>query len=109
MTTGPGRGTSTELKIQILEQDRDVVHMKVVAGDTGFEVMANVVHEEGTLTLREVHVSRTSGSFVSPSIYLRAAREFQRLFSAELLIIHGGVRTSGASPGHQPRPIRLKT
>jgi hypothetical protein len=93
------------ITIRILDQDEDVYELHVTAGDVHFEVITELVLEGDALIARGLHISGQGPGTASPSVLLAAARESGRSWNAHTNIIEGGVRTTGANPGHTPRQI----
>jgi len=91
--------------VRILERDGNVVEAAFRGATGEARVITEVLREGDTLVLRGTHIS---GSATLREAF-GAAREFGRQEGARFVRIEGGVRTTGANPGHVPRPITLET
>jgi len=91
--------------IQILEREGNTViaSFKVAKGEA--RVIAEVMREGDTLFLRGAHIEG-QGTMREA---IQAARAFGQEQGAKRVIIEGGIRTTGANPGHTPRPITVET
>jgi len=91
--------------ITVLEREGNVViaSFRGAAGES--KVIAEVVQQGDTLLLRGTHIQ---GSATLKEA-LAAAVKFAREQGAKRVTIEGGPRTTGARPGHIPRPITLET
>jgi hypothetical protein len=91
--------------LRIVEEDNNVMHtiFKTTPGDV--TVMMNVAREPGRLVLSQIHVE---GNGLTRAIIKRAARELGLMEGVDEVVLRGGVRTSGASPGTTPKPIFVK-
>lgn len=97
---GAGKGG-----IQILERERNLIiaSFKVANGEA--RVMAEMVRDGDKLILRGAHIEG-SGTLKEA---LSAAKAFGREQGVKQVVIEGGTRTTGANPGHVPRPIIIDT
>jgi hypothetical protein len=81
----------------------------VAEGENGeIRIMGNIETNEGTITLDQTHI-RGQGAGTSGLREMgEIIREFGRSRGASEVIIQGATRTTGARPGHTPRPIRVR-
>jgi RHS repeat-associated protein len=101
-----GKGASTpKAMVQILEREGNVViaSFKVANGEA--RVAAEVIRDGERLILRGAHIEG-DGTLKEA---LSAAKSFGREQGVKQIIIEGGLRTTGAKPGHLPRPITIDT
>jgi hypothetical protein len=98
-------GIAATSGLTILEREGNVVigSFKGAAGEA--RVISEMVREGDTLILRGTHIE---GRTTLKEAF-NVAREFGRQQGAKTVIIEGGARTTGANPGHVPKPIRLET
>lgn len=100
------------MEIVLLEQDRDVLRVRVQTPLGDFELIANIRYSDDVLYLEEMHLGGPGPNTIGPAAFRRAIREFGRqvmeLADVATLVIEGGIRTSGARPGHRPRRIVLR-
>ena len=95
---------------RITEATEEEGMIEIVAeGENGeIRIMGNIEINEGTITLEQAHIqgqgSGTSGLKEMGEII----REFGRSRGASEVIIQGATRTTGARPGHTPRPTRVR-
>jgi hypothetical protein len=70
--------------------------------------MAEPAMRDGTtLVLRAMHAQDSYPNAVGPANLRVVARALMERLDIDGLIIEGAIRTSGASPGRRPRPIRF--
>ncbi|MBX3740210.1 MAG: hypothetical protein KF712_04420 [Akkermansiaceae bacterium] len=92
-------------RITIHERDENVV-VSSFEGDAGeARIVAEMIQDGDTLILRGVHIEG-KGTLKEA---LEAARNFGREQGAKRVIIEGGRRTTGAKPGHIPKPLSIDT
>ena len=98
-------GLAAKSGVQILEREGNVVvaSFKVAKGEA--RVAAEMVRDGDRLILRGAHVEG-NGTLKEA---LSAAKSFGREQGVKEVVIEGGVRTTGANPGHLPRPITINT
>ena len=76
--------------------------MKVAGGEATFT--GEILREGDALILRGAHVEG-SGTW---SELRAAAQQWGRANGVKRVVIEGGKRTTGANPGHIPRPIIIE-
>jgi hypothetical protein len=104
--------TKDDLVIEIDDPltDDPIVTATIRTPDGDLMVMAEVLVNDKTLSLRDLHLH---GVNIGPLEYgyrrLRAlvAGVMDTLEKYDAIVVQGAVRTSGAGKGHRPRPIRF--
>ena len=91
--------------IRIVETDGDVVELVATTACGDVRIITGLERDGDNLILRGMHVDGPGARSLGLQGLRDLAREFGRQHSARFVIIHGGVRTTGANPGHVPRPI----
>lgn len=92
----------------LLEKDGDVHEFSVKLAKGELIVITKVDVDGNVLTLRDLHVDG-AGPGTSSAFELRQViRAFGQSFGTSTVIVHGFARTTGANPGHTPRPIILR-
>lgn len=91
--------------VRIVEQDGNTVRAIIDVAKGQAEVIAEVVREGERITLKGAHIA---GEGTLKEV-LQAAKEWGREQGAKEIVIEGGKRTTGAKPGHIPRPIEIQT
>lgn len=96
---------SAKSGVQILEREGNIViaAFKVAKGEA--RVAAEMVRDGDKLVLKGAHIEG-SGTLKEA---LSAAKSFGREQGVKEVVIEGGIRTTGANPGHLPRPITIST
>jgi RHS repeat-associated protein len=97
--------------VRIVEQAPGVIHLEVKTAQGVYEVVANVVQEGSTVVLKQVDIQGTEGMFGGPALIkeLRAAaKQLGKMMGVDEVVVEGGVRRSGANPGHTPPAFRVK-
>jgi hypothetical protein len=104
LTVGPvGRAAGGGIRILEREGNHIIGAFNVAKGEARF--VGELVREGDDLILRGAHIE---GDATLREIFA-AAREFGREQGAKRVIVQGGRRTTGASPGHTPRPLMIET
>lgn len=98
-----GGGGAAAVSVRIVEQSDDIVNIVARSGGVSVEVVAQMAREGGDLVLRGAHVE-ASGALLRADIRAFAV-ELGRQQDATRVIVQGGVRRSGARPGHIPSPM----
>lgn len=91
--------------LRIIEEDRNVLHAVIQTTEDLVTIMANVVRQPTRLVLDKVHVE---GGGLTRAIIRKAATELGSMKGVDEVLLLGGVRTSGANPGHVPKPILVR-
>jgi hypothetical protein len=89
----------------IVERDGNVVIVTFRGSAGEARVITELVRVGDTLILRGAHIEGAA----SLREAIKAAAQFGREQGAKRVIIEGGRRTTGANPGHMPRPITVET
>jgi hypothetical protein len=100
-----GISSAGPLAITILEREGNVIIASFRGGAGEARAITELVRQGDTLILRGTHIEGAA----TLKEALRAAAQFGRSQGAKRVIIEGGRRTTGANPGHIPRPITIET
>ena len=98
-----------ELSVRIVETDGDVAEFlaETPAGEIS---VITAIHREGDdLILRGLHIDGPGADTAGLGTLRELARILGRQWGVRRVMIFGGVRTTGAKPGHTPRPIIVVT
>lgn len=97
--------TAPKNSFSINDREGDIIigTFKGTAGEG--QVIGTMIREGDTLILRGVHIDGRATLREA----LAVAREFGREQGVKRVIIEGGSRTTGARPGHAPRPLTVET
>jgi RHS repeat-associated protein len=100
-----GIASGGAVAITVLEREGNVIiaSLRGAAGEA--RVITELVRQGDTLILRGTHIEGAA----TLKEALRAAAQFGRNQGVKRVIIEGGRRTTGANPGHIPRPITVET
>ena len=94
-----------ERTINLVEREGNVVEYALKGPRGQMNVMTEMDRKGNTIILRGTHIEGAGPG----SQGLRELREFARLFAREQgamkIVIEGGMRTTGANPGHIPKDI----
>jgi RHS repeat-associated protein len=102
-TVGPVGRTAGGIRILEREGNHIIGAFNVAKGEARF--VGEIVREGDDLILRGAHIE---GDATVREVFT-AAREFGREQGAKRVIVQGGRRTTGANPGHIPRPLTIET
>lgn len=100
-----GVGTVARVSITILEREGDVIIASFRGAIGEGRIITELVRQGDVLIMRGTHIE---GSATLREA-LNAAAQFGRDQGVKRVIIQGGRRTTGANPGHVPRPITVET
>ncbi len=100
-------GGGAGVTVTILENDEGVVWGTAETPNGIIEFMGNLTMEGRLLIVRQLHIEGAGSGTAGLLILSRIVQALGRQFGATEVEIHGGVRTTGANPGHIPRPIRV--
>lgn len=95
--------------VRILERDpAGALHVQGSSDRGTIEVIANVRIEAGTAHLDQLHIDGPGAGTMGLADLHAFAVELGRQLGVARLVIQGGMRTTGARPGHVPRPIVVR-
>ena len=94
--------------IGIVERDGDVVRIIGTGPKGDIEVVANMRREGSTIIFSKAHIDGPGAGQMGIRELGEFARQFGRQEDAGEIIIEGAKRTTGARPGHIPRPFKFK-
>jgi hypothetical protein len=99
-----GARSSIPSRVQILEQEGNTVSgsFKVAGGEARF--MADVTRQGDTLIISGAHIE---GDATLKEV-LQTAERYGREQGVARVIVQGGTRSTGANPGHIPRPLVIE-
>jgi RHS repeat-associated protein len=89
--------------ITLLQSSGNIVELGITKGGKTSEVLAEAYLEGSTLTLKRAHIQ---GELALRDI-IEQAKLFGRENGLTKIIVEGAERTTGANPGHIPRPITI--
>jgi hypothetical protein len=96
------------IDIILLEKDGDAFHLLVQVGGESFEVLTNLEVDADILIARDLHIEGPGPGRFAPGLLRAAARKLAQSWGAKAVRIYGGVRTTGAAPGHRPGPLLIE-
>jgi len=94
-------------RIRIVETDGDVAQFLAKTAKGNVTVITGMVKEGDDLILRGMHIDGPGAGSLGPSAIRDMAKDLGRQQGVKRVIIHGGIRTTGANPGRVPRPITI--
>ena len=95
-------------RVTAVTEEEGVIEI-VAEGENGeIRIMGNIETNEGTITLDQTHIQGQGAGTSGLKEMGEIIREFGRSRGASEVIIQGATRTTGARPGHTPRPIRVR-
>ena len=88
--------------------DDPVISVSITTPAGVFEIMAECIDEGRTLRLKEAHIqSEALDRTINIGVLRSVAEIAMERMDYDELIIEGSPRTTGARPGHRPRPLRF--
>jgi filamentous hemagglutinin len=94
--------------IRVVASDGDVVHLVADSAEGEIEVITTIAREGNALILRGAHIEGPGIGSVGMRVLRELARELARQYGVDKIVVFGGRRTTGANPGHIPRPIVIE-
>jgi hypothetical protein len=70
--------------------------------------MADYERDGVIVRLKGLHAEGPASNMLGVSGLRLLAKEFMELLNAEQLEVHGGIRTTGSSPGRTPSPLTFR-
>lgn len=96
------------IDIVLLEKDGETFHFIVRIGHQSVEVITELSVEGDVLVADHLHIEGPGTGLISPAALRDAARKLALSWGTRAIRIHGGIRTTGAAPGHRPRPLLIE-
>jgi hypothetical protein len=91
--------------IRIVETDGQIVELVATTESGEVRVITGMRKEGDALVLRGLHIDGPDAGSLGLIGLRNLATELGKQQGAKRVIIQGGTRTTGANPGHIPRPI----
>lgn len=98
----------SEIVLQAVFDNDDLVMIDVRIGNAVACILAHLVLEGSTLTLRGTHVDGPGANLLGPATLKAVVRRMMEIADVETVVIEGAIRTTGAGPGRIPYPIRFR-
>ena len=100
-----GNAPGNPPSVRIVDADGSVVERLAITPAGDVRVIAEMTREGDELVLKGLHVDGPGAG----SLGLRGLRDLARVLGRQQgalrVKIYGGLRTTGANPGHTPRPV----
>jgi hypothetical protein len=97
-----------QFSIIVLAREPDAIHFVGTGPGGRIEVIAGIRVEDDLLVLEHVHVDGPGIGSFGPRRLRQLARELGASEGVKRVRIIGARRTTGANPGHAPRPIEIE-
>lgn len=91
--------------IRIIEQDGSAIYAEVVVDRQMLSIIANVDLVDGRAVLKDFHIDGPGPRALGLARLRAIVLKVMEHFDVEVLEIQGFRRTTGAVPGHVPRPL----
>ncbi len=98
-------GPAENPPVRIVETDGDVVELAATTAKGEIRVITGMTREGDTLILKGMHIDGPGAGSLGLRELRNLATDLGRQQGARRVTISGGTRTTGANPGHTPRPI----
>lgn len=93
--------------IRIVETDGDVVELVAATSQGDLTAITGISMDGDSLVLSGLRVSGPGAGSLGIRELRTLMAELGRMYGARRVTILGGRRTTGANPGHVPRPITI--
>jgi hypothetical protein len=103
----PDFNSSLKRIAEILEEDGTVVEARVSTQHGSMTFITDVRLDGNTLVLYDFHVTGPGPGSLGIGFLRRLADQVIAEYGVDAIEIHGFTRTTGASPGRVPLPIRF--
>jgi hypothetical protein len=100
-------GQTQDPLVRIVETDGDVVELAATTAKGDVRVITGMTSEGDTLILKGLHIDGPGAGSLGLRELRNLATDLGRQQGARRVTIYGGTRTTGAHPGHTPRPITV--
>ncbi|WP_230413073.1 beta strand repeat-containing protein [Paraburkholderia antibiotica] len=105
--TNPSGG-ATNNSIRLVEQDGSIYQFSIPGVNGDLSVVTEMTQNGNQLVLNGMHIDGPGAGSSSLSQLRNIARALGQQYGVDEVVINGGTRTSGASPGKVPRSITIK-
>jgi filamentous hemagglutinin len=105
LNAGLGGATSN---VKLVEQDGNIYQFSIPAANGDLSVVTEMTQSGNQLILNGMHIDGPGAGASSVSQLRNIARALGQQYGVDEVVINGGTRTSGASPGKVPRSITIK-
>lgn len=102
-------GDSNNPEVILVEQDGIAHEFQIKIGSHTLTVITNLEIEGDTMLLRDLHVDGPGPGQLSASQLRKAIRVLGQSYKVTVVVVRGFERTTGAKPGHIPRPIEVRS
>lgn len=97
----------SDVQVRVVEVDGDVAELAATTPGGDITVITGMAREGDTLVLRKLHIDGPGAGSFGLRELRGLGRNLGRLQGAKRVKIYGSARTTGANPGHTPRPITI--
>ncbi|CAB3789742.1 hypothetical protein LMG28138_02874 [Pararobbsia alpina] len=94
--------------VKLVEQDGNIYQFNIPGASGDLSVVTEMTRSGNQLILSGMHIDGPGAGSSSISQLRNIARALGQQYGVDKVIINGGTRTSGASPGKVPRSITIK-
>lgn len=98
-------GHAEDPLVRIIQTDGDVVELAATMAKGEVRVITEMAREGDTLILKGMHIDGPGAGSLGLRQMRDLATDLGRQQGVRRVTIYGGMRTTGANPGHTPRPI----
>lgn len=91
-----------------MEQDGNIYQFSIPGANGDLSVVTEMTQSGNQLILNGMHIDGPGAGSSSVSQLRNIARALGQQYGVDEVVINGGTRTSGASPGKVPRSITIK-
>jgi hypothetical protein len=91
--------------VRIVESDGNVVELAMMTEAGAITVITEMTRDRDDLILSKLHIDGPGTGSAGIRTLRALARAFGKQQGAARVIVRGGIRTTGARPGREPRPI----
>jgi hypothetical protein len=96
------------MRIHLLEEDGETIHVVVVLGGQEFESVTGCRLERRRLMLFDTHFYGAEPNSLGVARLRALAQMLMEQVDVDELEIRGAIRATGAAPGRSPRPMRFR-
>ncbi len=96
-----------DIRIDVDATDDPIVTVDIVTTIGVLSTMGVVMLNERSLTIEGTHVAGLTPGRLGAAGLRRLMQKVMESLDVDEIIVAGAVRTTGARPGHRPRPLRF--
>jgi hypothetical protein len=96
-----------DITLRVTFDEHDLVTIEVGIGNLAITILAEALLGSRELVMRRTHFDGPGPNTLGIATLREIANRIAEIADVETVVVEGAIRTTGAAPGHQPRPLRF--